>query len=355
MNSLRKSPRYTKFSQERNRALEAILNKKLVIVDSLIDRLKEDVLDVTASALLNKTRCANEFVTRVNSLVLKTASDAVSVAMSIRRATYTLAYAGELEATARGLNKPLKASLTKEDVKKKLSLESPSGGNLADRIRFYFDRLGRRLTDAFELGRVLEEKPDEIVERVASAFPSTRPLIRPKPVLQKPVREAKPPTKRLEDFLVAGFIDDELWDEAVQSYVQDVVQIGRGPEDTVKVNVGKEKVERYTWEVEKEIVEDFVQLVREGQVDGARENGIKDFVWIAVIDDRTDECCRWRDGLSTSEIARQLKGKHKNDDCDAVVPPAHFNCRCDLAPLTEEVPDEGREELGDFETWLTQK
>ena len=110
---------------------------------------------------------------------------------------------------------------------------------------------------------------------------------------------------------------------------------------------------RYSWEVEQDLVYDFVKSVRKGEIDAAKENGYNEFVWIAIVDKRTDVCCLWRDGLTTKEIEKQLKGRSKKERCnDAVTPPAHPNCRCRLAPVTDALPSKPIKDLGDFETWL---
>ena len=92
-------------------------------------------------------------------------------------------------------------------------------------------------------------------------------------------------------------------------------------------------------------------------MDAAQENGITDFVWIAVVDDKTDLCCLWRDGLLTSEIQAKLS-EHADDDAgcdlggDGLVPPLHFNCRCSIAPATDAVPKKPDVDYQSFDQWL---
>ncbi len=132
----------------------------------------------------------------------------------------------------------------------------------------------------------------------------------------------------------------------------------RGPNDTTLFyDIGDTDPElastRYTWEVEQEITEDFVKSVRDGTIDSAKEAGIEDFMWIAVLDSHTDECCKVRDGLSSSEIEKKIAdGTIDGEECDAIVAPAHFNCRCDVAPMTNDLPETEASGLPDFNEWL---
>jgi len=118
-----------------------------------------------------------------------------------------------------------------------------------------------------------------------------------------------------------------------------------------------EKDTWYVWEFERDLTNEFVKSVRTGQIAAANENGITDFVWIAVIDSKTDECCQWRDGLLISEIRERL-GDHRDEDeaCniegDNLTPPIHFNCRCTLAPAAENIPDKPDTGAKSFDEWL---
>jgi hypothetical protein len=356
MKPLTKSAQYKKFTADRNRALENILQKKLIALDNVMDAMRRQVMDYTAAVLLNRSvarpRTGKDFEAQVQQFADAAWQQTVLIAAQVRRIAYTLSYSGEVEAIARATQKPATAKLDRAAISKKMALPMPSGGDLTQRVKLSYDRLVRKILDAYQLSRVLNDEVRDAMQRVASAFPRQRTVIRPKKKLK--AREAAPP-RRLEDVLVSGFIDDDLWQEALDSYLSDAFAVGRGPDDITRVGIGKDKVERYTWEVEREITEDFVKLVREGQIDAAKDNDITDFVWISVVDDRTDECCLWRDGLTTKEIEAALKGERRSDECRTTTPPAHFNCRCDLAPMTKDIPATKPEPLGDFETWFTKK
>ena len=160
------------------------------------------------------------------------------------------------------------------------------------------------------------------------------------------------------------FLDSETWDGIVNDYAADYGQVNRSPEGiTDAVNPFNDEPITdslqtryyYEWEIERDATHDFVKLVRDGQVDAAKENGITDFIWIAILDDRTcEKCCEWRNGLSSSMIEKRLKEDAELEDaCDAIVPPAHFNCRCTVAPMTDdlEVYDISQTEK-EFDQWL---
>jgi hypothetical protein len=175
----------------------------------------------------------------------------------------------------------------------------------------------------------------------------------------KPLKEAAAPSGAVT--FSTGVIDPATWSDVIDDYFEQEIPGPRGPYDKmVFFNVGDagdvEFTERYEWELEQEMTQDFVEQVRSGQVDAANENGIEDFMWIAVIDRDTDECCSDRDGLSSGEIEAQLSsGELDPDECDATVPPGHFNCRCAPAPISNDLPEESPPDFGSFNDWLDAK
>lgn len=159
--------------------------------------------------------------------------------------------------------------------------------------------------------------------------------------------------------------DQDTWNRVVHEYQNDYVPIDRSPENFINLKDPftsipikddiPESDKIYAWELENEITNDFVKTVRDGQVSAANENGIDDFVWISILDDKTDECCQWRHGLLTGEIEDRLaKDDSLSEDCDAVVPPAHFNCRCTLAPASKDLQMVNNTDLNqEFDEWLS--
>ena len=73
-------------------------------------------------------------------------------------------------------------------------------------------------------------------------------------------------------------------------------------------------------------------------------------MWVAIIDDKVcDDCCGKYgcadfDGKTLTEVSKMTNG-------EVTSTPAHFNCRCDLAPITGELETiQSNEE--DFDKWL---
>lgn len=200
-----------------------------------------------------------------------------------------------------------------------------------------------------------DETIEAFGERLERAFPKRREkrrrgLTRPSPKLLEVGKKAT------QNFTVFQ-VDEDDWRGIVDEVMGKVTDFDRALGKSRRLQPVEaaelfDQVVAYEWELEKLVTEEFVQAVREGQVDAAKEMGVKDFIWIAVIDDRTDECCAKRDGLLVSEIKERLSTEWQDDDCAAHVPPAHPNCRCTIAPvLTEEPVSEGIS-TKDFDEWL---
>lgn len=303
------------------------------------------------------------------------ASHSTDLIRRMRVSTYTLASAGESEAIARTLGKPVATRVDQDTLIQAMAKDSPSGGKLRDKIEFFFNRIKHKVFVAMEHAVVLDDTVEEARARVEQVFPKAYRVKRPARELKAiKFKEADAPDwlkQARQDYavdfmpnlgpqdialtdstsLAVGVIDDGAWSQVVDDYKREYVPFGRGTQDFTRDELGSE---RFDWEIEKEATQDFVDQVRAGQVQAAKENGINDFMWIAVIDDKTDECCAWRDGLTTSEIEEQLKsGAHEDDACDgAITPPGHFNCRCALAPVTADMPEATPPDFGEFETWM---
>lgn len=369
MIALSSSPKYQKFIRQRDRALERIHSRAQREISDILRKYFSSITQTIST--IYRLHSERGFQPHDRSSILlqiqielekefaSATFEIVPIMIRMRRAAFILSYAGELEAMGRTLpsHPQFRGHLRKWDLDIKSAEESPGGGDLTSRVKLYLDRLGRHLLNAVQLSSVLEYSLADALTRIGRAFPYTKVIQDSKIVLRKPkLKEAglgiDIDKKRISEF----FVDEDQWNEIVDQYKREYVPKFRGPDHIVGTykDADQEKKEWYAWELEEEVTQDFVYQVRQGQVEAAEDNGITDFVWISILDDRTDKCCIWRNGLTTKEIEHQLKTKRKDDVCQAVVPPAHFNCRCTLSPVTDEIP-EAREpsNLGDFEEWLT--
>lgn len=356
MEKLTKSSRYVGFVKDRNRALEEILQKTLIRLSANIDRLLHSSIEIASYFQGHPygSQAKAHIHSRLEATFTLASLSTIDLIQTFRVMTYFLTSASEAEAIGRALGNTVKVHLGYDEFHYVNQIDAPSGGRMQGRINLAFSRLQRRVQDTIERGLLIEWTKEEMQDAVIAVFPKKHRFKRPLPANKAPsLREAKLPTEKTFDKrVVTGFIDKGTWDKIVDEYLAEYIPGGRGPDDVIRIDFGNTTYEIYEWELEKELTQDFVGLVRKGQVDAANKAGIKDFEWIAILDDKTDECCTIRDGLTVSEIEDKLRGPWKNHDCKAKVPPAHFNCRCDLAPVTNALPEEEPQELGDFETWL---
>jgi hypothetical protein len=253
---------------------------------------------------------------------------------------------------------------TRVQTKPSQGRELEAGGSVADRAAYYLAKIKNKMLERQRLFELTEEQLT--ASDLFQCLPKRKRLSTARPELRKTPRlqeKAKDPEKFVN--MADSFVSPSEWNDIVDAYTDKYVPFNRSPD----VSFGLDDVEElrpgfearhtdavYQWELEQDVTNDFVSLVREGQVDAANQNGYTDFVWIAVVDDVTDDCCLWRDGLLTSEIEAELK-KRKTDKCQVSVPPAHFNCRCSIAPVTDAIDEQNVPDfdIGDFNAWLDQK
>ena len=339
---------YRSFAKARNRALEELLQKQKIRHAAILRDLIDAVIGMAVHYHFDHD---NRILAERLKMVFDTAAMRTAhTYYRYRRMFYLLARVGEAEAIARALGTTLRVDASQAALAAAINKPAPSGGPLIGRIRYSFNKLRRRVEGAIERA-ALTEKPIELA--VLDAFPTLKRVKKAQKANKAPaLREADIRKTGVNKSVSNDIIDDEAWNDLVDEYRNEFLPLDRGPEGVTKIEFGQTPYEIYDWELERELTEDFVGMVRSGQIDAGGDNGITDFVWIAIVDDKTDECCLWRDGLTTSEIEEKLKTTHSDDECDTSVPPAHFNCRCDLGPVTEALPKEGPLELGDFDTWL---
>jgi SPP1 gp7 family putative phage head morphogenesis protein len=280
---------------------------------------------------------------------IRPAQDTVLEFMKLRRWAYALAAAGEVEGIARATGdfKQVNLNTVLDDVA--LSKTSQDQ-DLYQRIQLAYSDIRRKIVAAVERSRVMEEPFQDMLNRVIAAFPKAYAYKKPPKVLKTLQEAAKGPTVKS---VSARIVDDKEWDAMVKDFLDgpDIPKFRFFNDEQIIYSDDDVAMKGYAWQIEQELTNDFVAKVRDGQEKSARDNGVRDFIWQAILDEKTDECCEWRDGLTTVEIQSELDGKHADDPCRALVPPAHFNCRCTLAPVGD-APDSVDLDFGEFSEWL---
>jgi hypothetical protein len=349
MPGLNASPKYRSFIQDRDRALEKLLsNSHARITDYTNAALREIESEAAllchrhASASFPQTRAlVHQFDERISRVFYFLSTLITREINALMRRSYVLSCVGEAEAIARATGEA-KYNVHGKDAKQ----ANP------ERIQYLLNQARYKILKAFEQGIVLEETSTEIMERVKKAFPELKKYLKAprqlKPLKESAAEDERDPVKDAAD----GFISEEDWQDVVHDYLTEYVPQYSGRGETVGEFKGDEYDARYGWEIESEANHAFVDQVRTGQNEIANQNGYTDMVWIAILDNKTDDCCEWRNGLTSSEIEASLEDEHADDDCDAIVPPAHFNCRCSQAPYTEDLGEPEKVDFSDFDAWL---
>lgn len=362
---------YKSFIEDRDRALDQILFKYRVALSNVLDRTKQDVVSMLSGMYVmgrisihspDDARLLNS----LRDMFVKASRDSYSLYRLAIKHGHLLAHVGEAEAIGRVLKKR-----TTYEVKDPIT-----DGKVLFRTKMYYDKLNRKILDALQYAVYASKSAQDFKQRIESAFPKAQAYKRPPRKLKKLTEADRPLTddeeedleQELEDFsssfniadlgsdtdMASGLVSQDDWDAMVQDYVAEnidpVTIFGRSGE---KYKVGGDEV--YDWQLDSDLTHEFVSQVRDGQVDAANQNGVNDFVWIAIVDKLTDECCLWRDGLTTTEIEQALPD-HDNDCDGATTAPAHFGCRCRMAPYDNAVDNQDYvdtlPDYGDFDDWI---
>lgn len=354
--SLAHNPSYRNFVTERDRALEVLLlNAQLKITDLMNAALNQITEKLAAKLAMTRhsvlLRHEIDAADRVIDQALAVSFPAIlHVQMDLERKAKLLAHASETEAIGRALRKPKEF---------RIATKQHDYNEMQDRIgsnALALDRLRRKILDAYQSARTEGLDVSEGLDRIKRAYPKLKKFKRG-PKTLKPIsafQEADDSVNPKEPYSF-GIMDEETWNELVDEYKNAYLPKTRGPDSVFDVpDENGTLTEYYGWEIEQNMNDDFVRAVRDGQNDAAAEQGITDMVWLAVLDSSTDECCIWRDGLTSAEIEDRLNSDKAGDECDALVPPAHFGCRCSQAPITDETPSDAPYNPDSFENWLTQ-
>lgn len=378
--SILDSAKYKKWVLARDRALEKLhLDAQKAISDSMRAALTNVLL--FAKAYYGELKdpkhvyVVDHFDQRIKPQFAALALQMLKTYVDLRKKAYLLSKASEAEILAQHYRgRKIKAKVDKADLNKVIAKPSAAGSTLLVRIHLYLDKLRRKILTQAQTAALTSDNVEDYLRSVMRAFPEAKSLKRPKRILKPQLVEADvtdplvDPENIPEGTLTTiqmgvrkydqatDFIDETEWNAMVDSYKSTYVPEYRDPANVLSQTLADEDG-IYAWEFERDLTQEFVVSVRDGMVDAANDNGITDFVWISIVDDKTDSCCLWRDGLLTSEIEKQLASHEDEDaecniDSDGIVPPLHFGCRCSLAPATDAIPDKPDTGAKEFEEWI---
>ena len=352
------SSAYSSFIKQRDKALERIyFNAQSKINDELraaFTRAMEIVsfryFQISQGSMM--TSGAKHALVNIHSAIdhefMNAAKKISSIHEQMLKSSKLLSIAGEAQAIAQATDKPAKAKANSHIIKADKNFNDE---DIFDRTYLALSRISRDIMDALEMSRINGEDTREALKRCMKVFPKSKKVLIPKKIFKAMEAKKKP----IEFVNLSLDVSDEDWANMVSDYMDEYIPKHRGPNSVFDIKPAGEKgdelEEWYAWEMEQSQVNDFVDSVRDGSNKAAKENGVHDFIWVAVIDDRTDECCRWRDGKTLTEIREEMSD-HDDEGCDGDVPPLHFNCRCTLAPVLDYLPDMPDTGEKDFEEWL---
>ena len=356
------SVRYRSFVLERDRVLERLLLKSQLRISDLLRRTITQVLTLSSNnyeRLIHTPSHSTMLNHNINHLFMKLGDEITSEYQTLRRKVHVFTMAATTEGMARAMGKKMNYKVDAQRVYHHMTKDAASGGDLRLKIQHYTRRLANKVGEAITLGAVNGDDKEVFLQRIYRAFPKPQRVSSKRILKPAVVREAD--QRKIAQRMSFGFVTDEEWQSIVDDYKSDFIPEWRGPEyefpvdpsGPVYTKADGEEV-TYAWEVERDLTHDFVQGVRDGTNEAAAAQGITDMMWIAVLDNTTcDDCC-WNfgcsdfDGLSLTEIEKLTKGEVTS--C-----PAHFNCRCDLAPMTDDMPEAPPPPIGDFDEWLNSK
>jgi hypothetical protein len=351
---LTQSKNYRSFVNERDAALESILHNYQLRLTDETNHLFNTILHLVQNNYERIIAIPNfyhhidrQICIDMQAFLHKT----MAIYKELRRSTYVLTVSSEHEAINRALNTSKRLDVSKHDVDKSVSRDHAETNKVEARLDYSLVRLKNKIMDAVKLGIMNQDDRKVFLQRVFNQLPKFKPVAK-----RKTLKRLVEADKKIDLSIEIQFTDDQDWNKTVDDYLNAYIPKTRSPETVFPVDQaggykGYDPDVVYGWEIERDMTHDFVVSVREGMVDAAKANGIIDFVWIAIVDEKTcDSCCGDYgcsdfDGMTTSEIEKLTKG-------DVTTPPAHFNCRCTLAPYTDNMPELEQSIPGDFESWL---
>lgn len=350
--------KYREFIRDRDKALEQIHQHAQTDISRMLHEVLVDVertvLHLAAkghNSPINLSALSLELEHRTLASMSVLLGDIQGRIERMRQSTYILSYLGQAEAIGQATQSSKAApQLTKDKVFNAKAAPTLDDQKLPARIWLDLTLLREKILRAFRIGLVQELDSHELLAKIQKVFPKISIYKRPPRNLTL-IREADRKRREEKKSFYFRFVDEDVWQDAVDDYKDTQLPPSRFDNEAFAQGAELDNQFQYSWELEQDLTEDFVNQVRTGEYDAAKELGIQEFVWVAVLDDRTDQCCRERHGLTTSEIRGKIETEDFDSDCDAWAPPAHFNCRCLLAPVASADEVEGPD-WASFQEWL---
>lgn len=352
-------PKYAKFIDARDRAAEKMLGNFRLEQSDILRKYFKKILDAVAKFILHSSKNVKLLDAQIENILVPAISELTSVTQDLKRLTFTLALVSEAEAIGRITGKA-KYDVQRDLVSRYLSRPSLLGRHTRDSVALYLDRLRRDVVDALQQASIRKapdgtplNSPRDIFQAVIKVFPN----VKRQRVVHELSKIKESDKKKSDDDevneIATGSVDDNDWNQIVDAYTTGYIPEYRGPDYQINPNEpgwpADEKV--YATDIEREMTDDFVKAVRDGQVEAANQNGISEFIWLAILDDKTcEDCCQPRDGLTTSEIQEGIDSGEL-DECDALCPPAHVACRCRLAPMVDSDQEPVTVDTEGFDDW----
>lgn len=343
---------YRKFITSRDKALETILQNTQKDFSRLLHPFLEFILEQCAArhiqfdednykpATIKRTEAYIR--SRIKPVQTEIEAKMKKRYLDMRNAVYVLTYYAEGEALGRVKQKTI--NLADPEVKEIKTDTATKDFEIY--LSETLDQIVDKALKAFTSALINWELKPYTLKRVTQSFPKPTKFRKKKQIAK--VTEAAP--KKVK--VLTDFVTEPEWEKILDQYKDAYLPATRFFNDAI-VNANADDM-KYAWQIEKQLTQAFVKDVADGTLDAGTEAGIKDFVWIAVLDDKTCEhCCRPRDGMTLTEIEKAIKdGTLDGDHCDARVPPAHFNCRCRIVAIDKDIPMGSAKGVKEFEEWL---
>jgi hypothetical protein len=345
-------PKYRKFINDRDKALEKMLQNTLKRVSDISHGSFKNILSsitVSYGAINDHNRFTSHARRILDALYATIDGEMRMLAhlldrpiYDLRRAATTLAYAGELEAISR---------VVQVTSGQKNIARSPMVSTIADGAKCFaaLTKIQGKIRDEIERGYVQAIPLDLVLKKVKTHLPKVLRYKKP-PRELAPLKEAF--TEEWAQDATLDFISEEDWRNVVSLYKDEYVSKAR--DLAFDVEIGEPEAEEwYGWEIEQNIVHDFLYAVRDGGETAAEQAGIDDLLWVAILDDHTRPEHRLKSGLTSSEIEAKLDDEWADFDDQGTVAPSGFKCRCRSTPYVKDLPEVEPVNYKDFDEWLT--